>query len=153
MTTQSSILDVISEKASEGYHCSCCGSYIKEYHRSFNAGMAMMLIHLYRHNERDFVHIENFLTKHSYPRCGDFSYLTLYGLLEKKVGERADGSKKNGYYKLTGKALMFIEQKITVHSKFKMLNGKFMGFEGEQIDIKTALGKRFDFNKLMNNEY
>ena len=44
--------------------------------------------------------------------------------------------------------MMFCEGKINAHKHFLMLNGKFMGFEGEEIDIKQALGKRFSYNEL-----
>jgi len=149
MTKQASIFDSLKSK---GYVCECCGQYVKEYTRSFNCNMALLLIRLHKHQQTGFVHIEKFLTDNGYSRCGDFSYLTHYRLLEKLEGDRPDGSNRNGYYRLTGSALMFIEGKLTVSAKFKMFNGKFMGFEGEQIDIKTVLGKRFSYQELMAKE-
>ncbi len=136
----------------KGYTCKCCGTFIKEYTRSFNCNMAVLLLRLYKHGKTGFVHIEKFLAENGYSRCGDFSYLVHYKLLQKLNEDRPDGSSRNGYYKLTGTAVMFIEKKLTVSAKFKMFNGKFMGFEGEQIDIITALGKRFSYNELMNKE-
>lgn len=149
MTKQYSIFDTLKDKT--GYTCECCGSYVKTYVRNMNCNMAILLVRLYKHNEMGFTHIEKFLSKHGYPRCGDFSYLTHYGLLEKKIGDREDGSNRNGFYKITGRGLAFVSGALTVHSKFKMFNGKFMGFEGEQIDIKTALGRKFDYAQLMSN--
>lgn len=148
MVQQSTIFDTLK---SSGYVCSCCGQYVKEYTRSFNCNMALLLIRLYKHQKTGWVHIEKFLAENGYSRCGDFSYMTHYKLLQKLNEDRPDGSSRNGYYKLTGTAIMFIEGKLTVAAKFKMFNSKFMGFEGEQIDIKTALGKRFDYQELMSN--
>jgi len=150
--TQTTIYDVISEKESSGYVCGCCGSYVKMYTRNINCNMSLLLIRLYKHGKTDFTHIEKFLSENGYSRCGDFSYLVLYGLLEKKIADREDGSSRNGFYKITGRGIMFVEGKLTVAAKFKMLNGKFMGFEGEQIDIKTALGRKFDYSELMGYE-
>ena len=93
--------------------------------------------------------MEKFLQQQGYDRCGDFSYLVHYGFLEKLIGNREDGSKKNGYYKITGRGIMFCEGKTTAKSKFLMFNGKLNGFEGEDITIEKALGKKFNYNELM----
>lgn len=147
---QTSIFDTL--KSNKGYVCECCGSFVKEYTRSFNCNMALLLVRLYKHGKIGYVHIEKFLAENGYSRCGDFSYLVHYKLLQKLNEDRPDGSSRNGYYKLTGTAIMFLEGKLTVSAKFKMFNGKFMGFEGEQINIQTALGKRFSYAELMGKE-
>lgn len=133
----------------KGFICDCCGSYVKRYSRHFNSNMAIALILLYRFNVNGFIKVEDFLIKNGQKRCGDFSYLVHYRFLEKQVGKRYDGSKKNGYYRLTSLGILFVEGKIKAHKRFIMLNGKFMGFEGEEITIQEALGKKFSFNELM----
>lgn len=61
--------------------------------------------------------------------------------MEAKIENREDGSKRNGYYRITGRwDLMFAECKLTVPKKVVLLNNKFEGFEGEEINIKQALG-------------
>lgn len=135
----------------KGYTCECCGQYVKMYRRSFNSNMAVCLLLLYKFNMRGWVKVEDFLIKNGQKRCGDFSYLVHYGFLEKQIANREDGSSRNGYYKMTGRGMMFCEGKINAHKHFLMLNGKFMGFEGDEIDIKQALGKKFNFDELMGN--
>lgn len=137
----------------KGYTCSCCGSYVKRYTRSFNANMAIALLLLYKFNMRGFVKVEDFLIKNGQKRCGDFSYLVHYGFLEKQIGKRDDGSKRNGYYKITGRGIMFCEQKIMAHEKFMILNNRFEGFKGKEIDIRQALGKKFNYDEMMGNYY
>lgn len=136
-----------------GYKCPCCGQLCKRYYRKMNANMAMTMIVLYRKKRFGFVRVEEFLRVHGYPRSGDFPYLVHYGMLEKMVGERADGSKKNGFYKLTDKGRQFVLGQITVPKTFIFYNGKFEGFEGDEIDIKQALGKAFDYRELMDGDY
>jgi len=138
-----------NKNADDGYCCPHCHRLVKRYRRSLNCSMALTLIYLYKSGKRDWVHVEKFLAENGYPRSGDFHKLVLFGLLDKMVGEREDGSQRNGYYRLNGKSLLFVEGKLTVPAKAVILNGTFEGFEGENIDIKKALGEKFNYNELM----
>ncbi len=136
--------------ADKGYNCPCCGSFIKRYYRKLNSNMALTLVLLYRSGKRDFVHIENFMQQMGYKRSGDFAYLVHWKFLEKKSGLREDGSTRNGYYKLTGLGIMFIEGKMLAREKIMILNNKFEGFSGGEISIQTALTEKFNYEELMN---
>lgn len=141
----------MSKDIDKGYVCDCCGQFVKRYTRSFNCNMALTLVLLHKFNVNGFIKVEDFLIANGRRRCGDFSYLVHYQLLEKMTGKREDGSKRNGYYKITGRGLMFAEGKLKVHSKFLIFNNQFQGFSGEEIDVKQALGKNFDYDELMLN--
>lgn len=130
--------------------CHCCGNIKRTYTRSLNVNMCLCLIALVRHNVTDFVKVEDFLLKHGYPRCGDFSYLIHYGFLIKMKGERADGSARNGYYRITSAGIMFAENKTTAYEYFKICNNEFLGFSGKQISIKDAIKEKFDYSELMS---
>lgn len=137
---------------SKGYFCDCCGMYVKSYVRRMNCNMALTLIHLYKQKQFGFVHVEKFLTENKLPRSGDFHKLTYWKMLETLPEKRSDGSPRNGYYKLTGLGIMFVEGKTTAKESIVMFNNKFMGFGSEkEITIQQALGKRFSFDELMNN--
>ena len=135
----------------KGYYCPCCQQYCKRYTRNFNSNMALVIAALHKRQVFSFVHIERWLQVEGFKRCGDFSYLTHFGLLEKAEGKRDDGSSRNGFYKLTKRGIMFAEGEITVLSKFKIFNNKFEGFEGKEITIKDALGIKFNYDELMGN--
>jgi hypothetical protein len=143
--------DLSFPDATKGFFCSCCGGYVKIYRRSFNSNMALCLIALYRNTNGEFVKVENFLTKHGYQRCGDFSYLRHYGFIEAQKSKREDNSPRNGFYRLTGLGRLFVEAKEKAKEKFLIQNNKLLGFEGEEINIYQALGNKFDYNQLMNN--
>lgn len=143
--------EIKTNVADKGYICPCCKSFVKRYTRSFNSNMALCLILLYRENKNEFVKVEDFLIKKGHKRCGDFSYLTHYKFLEKKKGDRKDGSNRNGFYRLTSWGVLFCEQKIKAKKKFMILNNRFEGFVGEEIDILQALGTKFNYQELMTN--
>lgn len=136
--------------ADKGYYCECCGAFQKRYKRSLNCNMSIALIALYKYNVNEFVHLERFLNDKGYQRCGDASYLVNYRFLQKLVADRADGSPRNGMYKITSAGIMFVENKIKAQKHFVMFGGKFQGFEGDLINITEALGKKFNYNELMN---
>jgi hypothetical protein len=139
--------------ADKGYKCSCCGQYVKRYFRKFNSNMALALIILYRNKDKGFIHLENTMKELGYKRCGDASYLRHYRLIEKKEGNRDDGSPRNGMYKITGIGIMFVEGKSKVQGTFIISNNKHEGFEGDKITIQDALGKKFDYTELMKADY
>ncbi len=134
-----------------GYCCPHCHRLVKRYRRSINSNMAYVLLLLYKSGLRDWVKVEQWLIENGHQRCGDFHKLVLFGLLDKMVEERTDGSPRNGYYRLNGKSLLFVEGKLTVKEKAVILNGTFEGFEGKDITIQDALGVKFDYNSLMQN--
>lgn len=143
--------NLFPQNADEGYTCECCGSFIKRYFRSFNSNMAVALIALYKTRDKGYVHVENTLSEMGYQRCGDASYLQHYNLIVPLKEKRDDGSSRNGYYKITGLGIMFVENKCTVAEKFIMFKGKHEGFSGKQINILESLKKRFDYNDLIVN--
>jgi hypothetical protein len=144
-------LEVAFPDANKGYFCQCCGSYVKLYRRTFNCNMALALIALYRHTKGEFVKVEDFLTKHNYQRCGDFSYLRHYGFIEPLKEKREDSSQRNGFYRITGIGRLFCEGKEVAKEKFLIQNNKLLGFEGEDITIIDALGTKFNYSILMSN--
>jgi len=133
----------------KGYTCECCGSYVKMYVRKFNSNMAFALLFLYRNQHKGFIHLENEMIAAGHQRCGDASYLRHYGFITAFEGERKDGSKRNGNYRITSFGIMFCEGKIKAAAKFKIQNNKFEGFEGEEIAIQQALGEKFNYSELM----
>lgn len=139
--------------ADKGYYCSCCGSFLKRYRRKLNANMACTMIALYRKKKFGFVRVEEFMRVNGYQRSGDFPYLVHWGLLEKMPGKREDGSVRTGFYKLTDKGRQFVLHQITVQQTLIIYNGKCEGFEGKEIAIDEALGKKFDYRELMGVDY
>lgn len=128
--------------------CPCCGRlYPKVYKRAMNSNIASTIYRLYKHRQTGWTHIEDFLKENGYKRSGDFAKATIWGLLIKKKGDREDGNPNNGHYMLTGRGIMFAEGKLKVQRYARIKDGEFLEFEGEEIDIKQALGTDFDYDK------
>ena len=132
-----------------GYTCNCCGQFVKVYCRTFNSNMAVALFYLYKRRSDDFIHVENEMSKSGYKRCGDFSYLRHYSLIEPLLEKRDDSSNRNGMYRITGRGILFIEQNLFVQKNFLTFNNKLEGFEGKEIGIIQALGIKYDYKKMM----
>lgn len=149
MNAKKQVLSLFPLDKNKGYTCECCGQFVKVYTRSFNSNMSLALLCLYQHKEKGFVHLEKLLSDNGYQRCGDASYLRHYGLIEPFIGERKDKSKRNGHYKITGRGMLFCENKLTVKKNFLIFNNKIKGFEGDEITIHQALGNKFNYAELM----
>lgn len=135
---------------SKGYVCSCCGQFVKAYTRKLNSSMALVLILMFRSGKQGYWHIENWLKEIKRPELrADYHKLRFWGLIEAKIGEREDGSKRNGYYKITGRGMAFAEGKLTVQKSAVIFNNKFQHFEGPEIKITDALGSKFNYDELM----
>ncbi len=139
----------MSVDINKGYKCEHCGGYVKLYKRAFNSNMAIALLTMYKYAPNMFVKVEDLLIRSGHTRCGDFSYLRHYNLIEPQKGQRSDGSGRNGYYRITAFGMLFCEGKATVSSKFLIMHNSLKGFGGEEITIKDALGKKFNYNELM----
>lgn len=136
----------------KGYYCPCCNSFLKRYRRRLNANMAVTMVAMFRKKKFGFIRVEEFMRVNGYQRSGDFPYLVHWGMLEKMPGKREDGSSKTGYYKLTDKGRQFVLHQITAQQTLVIYNGKVEGFEGSEISIEEALGKKFDYRELMGKD-
>lgn len=145
------------EKAAfiEGAECPCCGQFVKLYPRPIHTSMAYDLIKFYQYYKKNnipftqSVYIPDILED---KRSADFVKLFFWGMLQKDIGLREDGSKRNGYYSLTETGVAFVQKRLRVPKYKYMYNGKvYLTYDqsGETIDIREALGNKFNYYDLM----
>jgi len=148
----------IIDNREEGCQCKICDQNVKMYKRNFYSSMAVVLIKIYNAiaiEEDGWLHVEDLLKADtSLPSStrGDFSKAVHWGLLEKQIGERDDGSDRVGYYKITQKGCRFVQGHTTIPKWVQIYNKEVMGFAEEHITIKEALGTKFNYTELMNGE-
>lgn len=141
-----------------GTGCPCCGQFVKEYKRSISGAMAYALILIWRmnrKNQRNFFHVEKHFKEIkglSASVRGDFAKLKHWGLIEKLDHDDVDGSRAGGYYRITPEGISFIKNEITVPKYALMYNNDCNGFEGDDINIHSALKNKFNYQKLMRGE-
>ena len=142
----------------EGITCPCCNQRVQMYRRSITSAMACALILLSRRETKhgEWIHIEKFLKdidKLPASICGDVPKLRFWGLIERKQGERDDGSTRIGCYRLTDKGRDFVNGKITCQKYAKIYNNTLFGFEGENYFIYDCLKNKFNYNELMGRQH
>lgn len=142
------------ENAGEGGTCPCCNQFVKFYRRSITSAMALSLILLMkkaRQKGDDWVHVEEIVAGTKYPTSviADIAKLRYWDLIEPYVGEREDGSKRTGYWKLTLRGSMFVNGQTGVVQYVVLYNGKAIKYEGPLIFIRDTLKNKFNYEELM----
>lgn len=146
---------LLKEGRKKGLECPVCCQHVQMYKRRLGHSIARGLIVLKRFDDRfpqRWVHIEDYFKSLVYlksPIRADTAKLVHWGLLERFSGERDDGSKRVGYYRVTPSGHRFANMEMTVHSHVFLYNNTFQGFWGEQVNIQQCLGKKFNYNELM----
>ena len=132
-------------------HCDSCGGGTKLYRRKLNSGMARALIvlHRYRFDDRwvDLKRLDPLLVAQIQ---GDLSKLAHWGLAETRTG--ADPEKRDsGVWRITDDGAAFVSQASTVasHVFLRSPGNHIEGYEETRVDIKAALGRRFNYYELM----
>lgn len=139
-----------------GVTCPCCGQYAKMYRRKITSTMAKCLVMIHRffqHNKVSFIHVPNYLVKVKNDGSvagGDVAKLKHWGLLEPVVNERADGSKRAGFYRITQLGKDWADGKVEIPKYAYIYNQKLYKLSDEKVFIKDALGDRFDYRELMS---
>lgn len=135
--------------AGPGVACPCCGQFCKVYRRKLYATMASWLIWLVRTHEtrQDWIHV----TEGPPQRGGDFAKLTYWKLIVQRPLDAADHLLKrtSGFWKPTDRGRAFVYGRINVPSHALVFDDRVLGFTDETVSIQEALGKRFDYNTLM----
>lgn len=142
----------LRKQVEEGARCPCCTQLAKIYKRRIYSTMARNLIDLYKMSlaspEVEYFHVGNFGALAS--GGGDFAKFVYWGLVEEQPKDENNKAKRtSGHWKLTNKGTLWVNGLATVQSHVKLYDSRVMGFEGEQITIREALGKNFDYEELM----
>ncbi len=132
--------------ANSGYICKCCGSFCKVYRKPLIGSAVADLIRLVKHYtiRGEAVHINEFTKQRS-----NFYTLSYWGFIEKGDVIVDEKKRSSGYWKPTIKGIEFVNNHITANSVAETYNNKLIKLSGEKIDVITALGKKFDYKKLM----
>lgn len=132
----------------EGVECPCCEQLVKEYTRALPAIAARVMIRMYREGRegRDWVNIPEMALRGG---TGDGTKGQHWGLIEPQPGERDDGSRRTGWWRLTDLGRAFVTRAITVPKYAHIYNGETVSFSGPAFSIDQALGEKFNYTVLM----
>lgn len=150
----------VLSKRDEGVPCPCCGQYCKVYPRSLNAAMARFLIWLVREYETRkktdaatdlWVSVNDGPLIQNRKGGGDFAKMEHWGLIEQMANDD-DTKRTSGFWRPTQSGIDFVYHRITVPKKAVLYLNECVGFSGEKINIREALGTKFDYQELMGEK-
>lgn len=144
-------------QVNDGAHCPCCTQFAKVYKRKLNSSMAYVLVLVDRYPGSDWLHVPSYINSqvsHAGVAAavrGDWAKLTHWGLLEEQPNqERADGSSRVGYYKITERGRLFVQCQLRVDRHIWLYDGRPLSRPGgPTVSIIEALGDRFNYAELM----
>ncbi len=139
----------IRKNLKKGCICACCGRKARISKSSLNASKMTALLALYRIAKEKginaYYHIDEISNEiGDVPQClkgGEWSKLRHFGFIEQAIGSHENGSKRNGYYRLLKKGILFLKGEITAPKSVYLYNKTIKGFSKENIDIEDASGK------------
>lgn len=140
----------VTAHAGEGCICPACSQYVKKWRKtvvSVSVASLINLVHAWRRlGEGAGVHRDDFLIT---PKDTNFSQLALWGLVV--IEPNTDEHKRtSGVWRPTPLGIRFVEGRDTIPRYVVTLNNEVVGYEGDAIDVRQALGQRFDYAVLMD---
>lgn len=135
----------VMSKRLEGTRCPCCDQFAKIYRRRLDVSMVIALLDFYRLGGiTDFVHGPSITGSNR----GGEARLQYWGLIESQISTDPDKGRR-GYWRVTRRGQLFLQNKITVPEFAMVYNAQCLGLRGEPIRVTTALGTKFSLKKLM----
>lgn len=137
----------------KGIKCPTCDQFVKVYRRKVNSSMAYGLIEVYHYfrspGHEEWLHVPDY--KDLAKLGGDFAKLGIWGLVEPMPGERDDGCKHTGYYRITDRGVAFVEGRLRIPKYAFTFNQTVLSMtEDQDADIHDALADEFSYRELMS---
>ena len=139
----------------EGIECPCCGQFARTYRRKLPGTSAVVMIAMHQSKQADrdgFIFMPDLLTRvgrRAERQGGDWAKAVHWGMIRQHPGERPDGSKRNGWWKLTEVGRAFVTDAIAVQKYAVVFDNQCLGLEGERVRVRDVLGTRFNYEELL----
>lgn len=132
----------------EGHTCPLCKQFAKVYRRKINSTQARALIIIHRQCGTDWAYLPSLRMALAPHHSNEEPKLRYWGLLEERPINRGDGGRA-GEWRVTELGQRFVKGEVTVQKYARIYNGHCLGFVGERISIREALGDKFNYDELM----
>lgn len=136
----------LRDQLDTGQHCPCCTQLAKVYRRKINSGMAVALIAMYRHAGGEWFRMPEIA--HRWQSRSE-AQLAYWGLIEESTEKREDGGRA-GWWRITPQGLRFVTDDELLPKYARIYDGRCLGFAGEPLGIRDALGTVFSYRELMD---
>ncbi|OYN81720.1 hypothetical protein [Mycolicibacterium sphagni] len=147
--------DWLRDRVDDGEECPCCRQFAKVYKRKLNAGMARVLIAMYRKAGTDWTYLPHVDLKDGEKRrtvghSGEMCMTRYWGLIEAYPDtKREDGSSRVGWWRLTPLGVEFVLGRTQVPKYARVYSSRCLGLTGDPVSITDALGTKFNYADLM----
>lgn len=133
-----------------GVKCPACRQHIEMMIRPMTSEMARVLIAMYLENPEGWVHVQS-LRRDNVPvaRGGDWCKVKHWGLVERNIGQKADGNPNNGHWRLTDLGRSFVRGEVQLPQRVFLYNDECHGKDGMLISIRDALGANFNYDEMI----
>jgi hypothetical protein len=135
--------DALRLLVEEGARCPCCTQLAKVYKRKVHAGMARLLIAMWRNAGEEWLYLPSLPQK-----SRDGTGLAYWGLIEEEKARREDGGRA-GWWRITEEGRGWVLMQTTIPKYAMIYDGRCLGHRGAHVTIRDALGTRFDYDDLM----
>lgn len=143
--TLSAAKEKLRKNWEEGINCPCCGQLVKLYTRKINSGQAVSLIRLWWLCRDGQYHHYTEIKK-----CAtDFAQLKRWGLIIGDEKNKDSTKRTSGMWKVTDIGAEFVKGEAYVRGQCQIYDDKTKGLTGAFVNIKDALGDKFDYSELM----
>ena len=139
----------------DGIECPCCNQFAKVYRRTVTSTMARWLIELVRRHRIDGEwQSSSSMWSLSISRgSGDVAKLMYWGLIERDAKDEEDTIRKtSGMWRPTHLGSDFVDGCHSVPRHALIYASALIGFDGDFIGVRDAIGNKFDYSKLMRGE-
>lgn len=146
-TTLEDVQAWLRERVDEGAQCPACTQRAQVYRRKVHARMAADLFTVARlggWDARGWVNVGEAVGRSS----PDLVKCRYWGLIEAQEGEREDGSTRIGLWRLTEAGLRYLRGE-PIQKYARLYDGRCLGFVGDMVTVRDALGTKFDYTDLM----
>jgi len=142
---------VMQDKLFKGTNCPCCGQHAKIYKRRLNSGMVASLIWLVLKYEETGDWVEPQKTAPRYVLANrEMGKLLHWSLVD--IKENDDTSRRtSGLWMPTPLGVDFAKNNVFISTYVYLYTNDVVGFSQITTNAREALGKKFNYDELMNN--
>lgn len=137
--------DRLRQVVDEGAKCPCCTQMAKVYPRTIHATMARELITCYRNAGLKWFHLPTILGHNG----GDVTKCRYWGLMEEETTVKRPDGGRAGYWRVTDHGRAFIFGSVAIPKYARIFNSRCLRLDGNHVDIRDCLGKKFNYTELM----
>lgn len=132
-----------------GAECPVCERYAVVYRWSlYSTAVSALMLYYRLGGTTEFVASRE-LTRLGHKGKGDVTRLKFWGLVEPGRERREDGGRA-GFYRVTDKGERFIRGEISLPKYVYEYSGQVLYYDGKSVDVKQALGKKFNYQEFVN---